>query len=207
MALAGWILGIDWLVRLRPGYGPIRFNAALALLASGCGLWLALRPSKASHQAATSLGFFVFAVGLLTDLEYLLRRSVGIDQLFWNDQRVQGNLARMAPEVAAFFIFAGLFLVFSAWDEKVRGWYRPAAAFAANLMAQAAVLDLMFRDNKLEAPGVGAAVSVLCLSLGMLLYPGRRGPLAPLLNATAGGRILRGLLLPTTVVPLLCGWL
>lgn len=208
LVLAGWLLGIDWLVRIRPGFNSIRFNSALSLLGSGCGLWLMLwQKRKWASRAATALGWFVFAIGFLTGLEYIFGWNLGIDQLLWNDLTVQPTPVRMAPETAIFFVFAGLFLIFAGLREKVGGWWTPAAAFAANLAAQGAVLDLIFRNDKTEAPGVGTAMAIWCLSVGMLLVPSRRGPLAALLNPSAGGRIMRRLLPEVTLVPLLCGWL
>src|SRR5690242_20615496 len=82
--LAGWFLGIGWLVRPRPGFNPIRFNTAVALLASSIGLWLALEP-KSKSRAVAGLGGFVLALASLTGLEYLFGWDLHIDQLFWND--------------------------------------------------------------------------------------------------------------------------
>src|SRR5690242_3850593 len=68
--LAGWFLGIGWLVRPRPGFNPIRFNTALSLLASGIGLWLALEP-RSKSRAVAGLGGFVLAIASLTGSEYV----------------------------------------------------------------------------------------------------------------------------------------
>ena len=204
--LAGWFLGIGWLVRPRPGFNPIRFNTALALLASGIGLWLALEP-KSKSRAVAGLGGFVLALASLTGLEYLFGWDLHIDQLFWNDAIVGPKPVRMVPDTVIFFIFAGLFLLFSGNGGKARAWMRTGAAFLANFTAQAALLDVIFRDNKLQAPALQTAATILPLSLGMLFFPGKGGPLAPLLNLSAGGRILRRVLPAAVLAPPLTGWI
>lgn len=204
----GWIFGISWLLRPWPGFNPIRFNTALGLIASGCGLWLALRPDwKLANRAALALGCVVCAFGSLTVLEFLFGWDLHIDQLFFNDLTIEPSLVRMVPETATFFVFTGLFLIFSGGGQKARVWLRPAAAFCANLIAQGAVLDLIFRVNQKHAPAIQTAVTILVLSLGMLFFPSTRGPLAPLLNWTAGGRIMRRLFPAAVLAPLLTGWI
>ncbi|HKO11987.1 MAG TPA: PocR ligand-binding domain-containing protein, partial [Acidobacteriaceae bacterium] len=204
--LAGWFLGIGWLVRPRPGFNPIRFNTAVALLASGIGLWLALEP-KSKSRAVAGLGGFVLALASLTGLEYLFGWDLHIDQLFWNDAIVGPKPVRMVPDTVIFFIFAGLFLLFSGNGGKARAWMRAGAAFLANFTAQAALLDVIFRDNKLQAPALQTAATILPLSLGMLFFPGKGGPLAPLLNLSAGGRILRRVVPAAVLAPPLTGWI
>ena len=204
----GWLLQIHWLLRPWPGFNPIRFNTALALVASGCGLWSALRQdSKAANRVTITLGLIVCAIGSLSDFEYLLGLNLHIDQLFFNDLSIEPRLVRMVPETATFFVFAGLFLVFSGAGDKTRTWLRPAAALGANLIAQGAVLDLIFRVNQQQAPAIQTAVAILVLSLGMLFFPGNHGPLAPLLNWSAGGRIMRRLFPAAVLVPLVTGWI
>src|SRR6266702_8095292 len=62
LVLAGWLFGIESLVRLHPDYNPTRFNTALCLVASGGGVWLiAIRESKWWERLAQLLGLFVFA--------------------------------------------------------------------------------------------------------------------------------------------------
>ena len=204
----GWILEIKWLLQPWPGFNPMRFNTALALVASGCGLWFALRQdSKGACRSAIALGSMVCAIGSLTGFEYLFGWNLHIDQLFFNDLTLAPKLVRMVPETAAFFVVAGLFLIFSGAGEKTRTWLRPAAGFGANLIAQGAILDLLFRDDPRQAPAIQTAVAILVLSLGMLFFPGARGPLAPLLNWSAGGRIMRRLFPAALLAPLLTGWL
>lgn len=204
----GWVLEIHWLLQPRPGFNPMRFNTALGLIASGCGLWLALhQDSKAANRAAIALGGVVFAFGSTSGVEYLFGWNLHIDQLFFNDLGLAPRLVRMVPETAAFFVVAGLFLIFSGTGDKTRTWLRPAAGFGANLVAQGAVLDLIFRDDPQQAPAIQTAVAILVLSLGMLFFPGARGPLAPLLNWSAGGRIMRRLFPAALLAPLVTGWL
>lgn len=206
VVMAAWILDIQWLVQPRPGFNPIRFNTALALTASGVGLWLALKHQwKRAQTTAAILGWFVTAVGVLTCVEYLAGWNLYIDQLFWNDLTLQPNLARMVPETAVFFVLSGLFLCFCGAGEQSRAWGRPITALLANLTAQVAVLDLIFRDNRIKTPAIQTAIALLVLSFGMLIFPSRRGPLAPFFTLSAGGRLMRRMVPAAILGPLVTG--
>lgn len=80
--VAGWIVHEPFLVRLDPDWVPMRFNAALgttmaglALLARVRGLWLTAR----------TLGALALLLGLGTLLQFVLGRSLGLDELVVGD--------------------------------------------------------------------------------------------------------------------------
>lgn len=206
--LAGWLLGIPSLLWPRSDFNPLRFNTALALFASALGLWFAVQEKpKWADRAAAGLGWLVFAIGTLTAVEYLTGWNLHIDQLFWNDLTLRANPVRMAPDTTAFFPLAGLFLMVSPGTEKLRSWVRAVTALAANLIAQFAILELIFfKSQRPYGTAPQTAAVMLALSLGMLSCPGRRGPLAPLLNPTAGGRLLRRLFPAASLAPTATAW-
>ncbi len=207
MVVAGWMLGIEILVRVRPDFNVMKFNTALCLIASGCGLWLmANATAKGRTVVSAALGLFVLAVGAMSLFESVLGWNLHIDQLFWNDLPWHPDLPRMVPQSATFFSFAGLFLIFNA-ARRPFSWIAPVAAFLANLTAQVTILNLVFRPNKGEGAALHTATAFFLLSMGMLLVPNPRGPLAPMFNRTAGGGILRRLVPAAILLPLLTGWI
>ena len=208
VVVIGWVLGIESLVRIRADFNVMKFNTALCLIASGCGLWFTSHATGPGRKAgARTLGAFVLAIGAMSLLEKLLGWNLHIDQLLFNDLRWHLDEYRMVPQTAVFFVFAGQFLIFSAARRKPIAWLGTVAAFLANLTAQDAVLDLIFRKDKVEGAAGHTAGAVLALSIGMLLLPSSRGLLAPIHNMTAGGRLLRRLVPAALLMPLLTGWI
>jgi PAS domain S-box-containing protein len=207
LVLVGWFFGIEALVRVHQDYNPMRFNTALCLLASGGGVWLiASRDFKWRAMLARLLGFFVCATALATLAEHAFERDFHIDQLLWRDVFSPSQPGRMVPLTALFFVWAGTFVVLSASKRTSVILAGQVVAILANLAAQGAILDLIFRSNKVEGAASLTGAAMFVLSVGMLLVPNRNGILAPLANTSAGGRIIRSLLPIATLVPLAAGW-
>jgi PAS domain S-box-containing protein len=208
LVVTGWVLGIRALVQLRPDFNVMKFNTALCLIAAGIGLLLILHARGAWRTIAPPLiGLGVFAIGAISLLESLFGWNLHIDQLFWNDLRWHVDEPRMVSQTAVFFVLTGLFLPVSSARQKSIARLGPFLALLANLTAQDAVLDLIFRRDKIEGAAGHTAAAVLALSMGMLLFPNRQGVLAPLLSKSAGGRTIRWLVPAATLVPLFTGWI
>jgi PAS domain S-box-containing protein len=208
LVVTGWMLGIESLVRLRPDLNVMKFNTALCLVASGCGLWLAAHATATSRTiAARALGTFVLVIGAMSWLEQCLGWNLHIDRLFWNDLRWEQDTLRMVPPTAAFFVFAGSFLLVSTAKQRRVARLGPLAALLSNLAAQVAVLNLIFLTDKTNAAAGHTAGALLALSIAMLLFPSKLGMFSPLVKMTAGGRIIRRLVPAATLMPLLTGWI
>ncbi|MFZ0516971.1 MAG: PocR ligand-binding domain-containing protein [Acidobacteriaceae bacterium] len=206
LVLVGWVFGIEPLVRLRPYLNPMRFNTALCLLASGGGVWLiATGDSKWRGRLARCLGILVFAIALPNLAENLFGSNFDIDQLLWRDVWSPSQPGRMVLLTAIFLVWTGAFLLLSTSKRTPLIWAAQIAAILANLTAQGAILDLIFRSNKEEAAAGHTAAAMFALSVGMLLVPNRKGVLAPMTNTSAGGRIIRSLVPIATFVPLAAG--
>src|SRR5580692_143136 len=81
----GWILGIEWILRLTPSANWMRFNAALCLMASGWGVWALAAGQTRQKILARCLGIFVLLTALLTLSEHAFGWDLHLDQLFWRD--------------------------------------------------------------------------------------------------------------------------
>ena len=207
LVLVGWLFGIETLVRVRPDFNPMRFNTALCLVASGGGVWLiATRNLKWQGILARLLGGVVLATALLTLAEHVFGWEFHIDQLLWHDTFSSSQPGRMVPLTAIFLVWTGIFLLLSVSERSALILTGQIAGILANLTAQGAVLDLIFRSNKEEGAASHTAAAIFALSVGMLLVPNRKSVLAPLTNTSAGGKIIRSLLPIATLVPLVAGW-
>ncbi len=86
MVLVGWHVGSPVLVQMHPVFRPMRYNAALGLLAAGLAL-LALAWER--RHAVQALGVFAVLCGLGNLLEYFGAASVGLDRLGWVPRHLQ----------------------------------------------------------------------------------------------------------------------
>ncbi len=203
----GWILGIEWILRLTPSANWMRFNAALCLMASGWGVWALAAGQTRQKILARCLGIFVLLTALLTLSEHAFGWDLHLDQLFWRDIFSDYQPGRMVAQTAIFFVWTGAFLVLSTFEGRGPAWTGQIAAIVANLTAQGTVLNLIFREDKGRGAATHTVAAAFALSMGMLLVPNRWGGLAALSSGTGGGRVIRRLVPVATLAPLATGWI
>ena len=120
---AGWVADLPWLTSFTPDGPPLVMNAALALLVCGAGL-LAL--AQGWRALAGLCGLLVAAGCAVVILQFLLNRSLGVDEIFWRHQHaiLPNEPGRMTPgsAVALFFVGCSLGLVALGWS---RAWLQP----------------------------------------------------------------------------------
>ncbi|MEO7987192.1 MAG: response regulator [Gemmatimonadales bacterium] len=116
LVLTGWYAQAPILLQLHPALVAMQFNTAVGFVLAGAGLWCLARGHE---RLGAGCGALLAAVGLLTLLEYLTGRQLGLDQLVWQlgvDRRVMGDFAviktsepgRMAPNTALSFSLLGV---------------------------------------------------------------------------------------------------
>src|SRR5262245_29308616 len=82
VALVGWLTHTTVLVQLANGWPPVKFNGALCLIAAGIAV--AMLPGGYNRPAAGA-GALIFAVGLLSLVEYVPGQGSWFDELFVKD--------------------------------------------------------------------------------------------------------------------------
>ena len=106
VVLVGWHIDSAAIVTIRRSFASMKYNAALAFVASGLALVLSgfgrVRASRAFAVLPTT-------IGLLTLVEYGFGVSLGIDQLLWKDDLAiaTSSPGRMAPNTAICFVLVG----------------------------------------------------------------------------------------------------
>jgi|GEM_PF-720474 len=222
-ALVGWALGSVRLTRVLalPGAGPMMPITALGLLATSVSLWLLYKQpmSRRRRRSGQALALLVLLVGGLILFEYLTRRNLGIDLLFF-----ERTVLKMSPELpgrpspltALSLCFLGLALLLLHVMTR-REWHpaRLLALFVAVIAAQA-LIGYAYLEEASPAPPPGlamfgpyqpmalhTALVLLLLSLGVLCVHPRRGLVGVLLRDDAGGLMARRLLPATLLIPLL----
>ena len=79
MVLIGWWLRNIPMTSLTPNFPAMQINTAIAILASGCGLWgFSQRRTRVVAVAAVVIG----SIGLATLIEHTFDIDLGIDKLF-----------------------------------------------------------------------------------------------------------------------------
>lgn len=135
LVLIGWFLDIPVLRSFRLGPQPMYPNAAVAILAAGCALWIAGRNRKARKTLKNALSFATLLVAGLTLAEMIAGRNFRIDDLLIFRVGVSGvHPGRMGPVTAVELAIVSVLLlcrVANAGLPSVRGWplSRPSSVY------------------------------------------------------------------------------
>lgn len=112
MTMYGWISGNEFLKRIRPSYPPMKFNTAVFFLLSGVSLFLrTVAKSAAANRISYVLALIVLVAAVLTIIQYPLKISFGIDELFRTEPENQNFPGRMSGVTALLFIFLSIALL------------------------------------------------------------------------------------------------
>ena len=208
LVLAGWVLEIDVLKRVLPGFVAMNPVTALGLLTGGACLALVARNPRCS--SARNCGAAMALLGTLILARDLAGWDIGVDRWLFA-REVEGN--PIAPTTAFCFLAAGLGFLMLRVPERGE---RSASQWCAGIVMLCAALALtgyvygiekFFRVSGFIAMAVHTALCFLALGLGMLCAHGPEGALARIASPGAGGAMLRRVLLWTIAVPLALGWL
>jgi PAS domain S-box-containing protein len=106
IVIVGWIMRQPILVTFLPGGAPMFVNTALCLMLCSAGF---LAAAGKRRKIARACAAAVLLVSVLTLFEYVLGRSIGLDELLWkyNLSMVVAHPGRMAvPTAVALFLTA-----------------------------------------------------------------------------------------------------
>lgn len=218
-ALAGWMFDAPLLRSLVPGWAEVQPNTAVALLLAASAVWLLTAPdgSANSRQRAwvrIAAGGVAF-IGALTLAQHVLGLDLGIDRLLFHEAggAVTQWPGRMSMLAAADFLLLGVALLLIA------GPSRPVPTRVAQLLSLVAALGaFVVMTGYLygrEALGLAqfftktalpTATALLVLSVGVMCTRPEDGLMALFNAASAGGAMLRRLLLPIVLLPVAVNW-
>jgi PAS domain S-box-containing protein len=216
LTLAGWIFDVERLRSFAPALGQMKGNTAIAFVL--LGLAARLHAAGRHRGPAALLAGLAALLGLATLVEYVFGARLGIDQLLFSDPQLPDSpLApgRMGAETAVGLLVGGGAL--SLWSIRGRGFaLLETAALAIGVLGLLAVLGYVFGVPRLAVGFVGRNLTPISLqsSLAFLLYGTalmlahpRQGLVALLRSPSAGGALIRRLLVPVIGLPILLGYL
>ncbi len=215
VVLAGWILDLDMLKSLVPGFTDMKANTALGFIVTGiAGTLLATaQDSRASRLAIRALAAVAIAAGLLTLGEYVFGVSLGIDEHWFRDLALADETShpgRMAPNAAFNFSVLGIAIwLLQRGPKAVRAGQ--VLVLAALLVSDVALIGYLFDARVFisaaslaqMAPHTTAAFFSLCFAL--LLVRCDEGFMKVFVADTTGGYIARKILPLALLLPLLLG--
>jgi PAS domain S-box-containing protein len=216
VTLLGWWLELrrltDW-----NGDGISMFpNTAACAMLGGVAL-LSLIPvgRRWAVTIARGAAALVALVGALTLFEHLSGVNLGIDTILFDrpwGQRAAAAPMRMGPPASTSFLILGAALMLATYSPRAR---RLASALATLPVAIALLsltgyllgADQLFGVARFT--GIAWQTSTVLTALGLALMAAlpEHGLAAAIRRPDAGGAVLRRLIVPVVLLPLLMGWL
>lgn len=203
--LAGWLLGIDALTRLQPGWPSMKFNTAVSLLALGVaiGLHTAGRPRAAGLVAVLPLALASFAL-----LEHATGVGLGINNLLVADRVHPATPTPGRMSALTAFCLVGLSLAMMA--PRRRPWMHEVPALAALGVAAYVLANYLYAASAVLAYTDVALATAVCIAAAAVGTQAARpsGPVARLFSShDLGGKVARLTIAATVALPFVLGYI
>lgn len=213
----GWLLDIPALKSVLPQTSTMKFNTAMALFSTGCGLLLAAGDARPARLAGAGLGLALLVLGGATLLEYFAGIDLGIDQAVVADTGTllgSGFPGRMSPLTAFALAMLGPAVVLLAMaTRRTEVILAHSLAMAAGVVGILGVGGYAFGAEAFFGIGfytliaVHTAAGLLIASAAALMTRAREGWLEPYVHSPAALALLSRLLPLALGVPILLGLL
>lgn len=220
VVLAGWILGIQSLKSLNPGWVTMKANTALALILTGAALFFsAIAPQhRQLRRSCMLLSLFAGLIALGNAGEYLTGQNFGIDELLFKDDPNPVSTAqpgRMAWRTTLLFlaINSGILLWLGFRTSTVVFWISQLIGVSVVMCALAALVTYLFggiaTDFHVSATPIAyhTAFCFVLLGVGLFFAEPDRGMAWIFSRDDLGGMLVRRMLPVVFFAPILLGWL
>lgn len=216
LSLIGWVLDIQVLRSISPNFQSTKVNTAIVFILSGIVLLFSHteKLKKTYSYIKQALSFVIFLIGLLTLLQYVFNLNFGIDQFLLKDLYTSPDSfpGRMSFASSVCTILIGIALIWIDHPkEKIRNLsqYPAAIVIAISFLAIIGYLydaQALYRLGTYSTMGVNTATGFVLCALTILWVRPDEGWTKIIIAESAGGFVLRRLLLPLLVAPLILGW-
>ncbi len=201
IVLSGWILGIQNLKSVFPGFATMSVNAALAFILAGVALQgeTVEKPGSAKRWITQVAALIVTVLGLLTLAEYIFNISLGIDQLFFTETSTPENPipGRMSLITALNFGFLGISLFLINRESNSLSWFSQSLTLPAGLIASSGLIGYIFDVTSLYQAGsfssmaLHTSIGFILLSIGILCAQPQVGWMKVTTTEAIGSMMLR----------------
>jgi diguanylate cyclase (GGDEF)-like protein/PAS domain S-box-containing protein len=216
LVLLGWIFDIQELKSFLPGFQTTKINTAIVFILSGVVLWNINSKKYRIYFYFKNLAiFFIFLIGVLTLSQYIFNSDFGIDEFLIRDVQTAPNSfpGRMSFASSVCTILIGIALIWIDHPkEKIRNLSQYPSVIVITISFLAIIgylydVQALYRLDTYSTMGVNAAIGFMLCALSILWVRPDEGWTKIVTAESAGGFVLRRLLLPILVVPLILGWL
>ena len=217
LILTGWLLDIDFLKRIVPGYGFMNPVSAVAFILSSVALHLLKSADAGRIRIAQICAGFVLLAGLIKLCAVFGFFDLGIDRIFFRDQlfdQIINQSNQMAPHTALnFFLLGAALLLFNVRTKH--GDFFPAQypTILIILTSFLAIIGYLYGTKSFylivsfNPMAISSAISFLLLAVALLLAKPRQGLIKDLTSHDIGGQMARRLFPLVVFIPLFLGWL
>jgi len=213
----GWVLDIQNLKSVFPGFATIKVNTALSFILAGIALrgMAADKPNSVKHWIVQVSALIVIIFGTLTLAEYIFNVNLGIDQLFYKEIPPSNNLlpGRMSLMTAISFAFIGFSLFFIKKGIDSTSWFNQLLALFTGLIGSTGLIGYIFDVTSLYQVGpfssmaVHTSIGFILLSAGTLCAQPQAGLMKIVSTESIGGVLLRRFLPFVFGIPISLGLL
>lgn len=214
LALGGWAMDNHVLKSVLPALPPMRPNAAIGLILGSASLWL-LTAHGLNHslrRIGRLCAMLLALLGSINLIEHFFGVNLGIDEWLFRTKLETVELpGRLAISTGLSFLLSGIALL--TLHVEIRWGNRPAQLLALTVV-MICLMTLLSHSYGIVAlydlnPGmaINTAVALILLSAGILSTYADQGVMAVATSRSAGGFMLRRLLLAVLGVPSILGWL
>lgn len=209
-SLLGWLLGIEVLKRFVTGLPAIKFNSVLALLSACLAYGFQQRGRWAWGRLFASITLLLGAAALI---EYATGIGLGIDQLLWPEPPGEVGTpfpGRIPPITAFVLVLLGSALLAAPSPRGVSA--SQLLSGLAGVTAFTSLVGYLYSVESLYgvAPeynniSVPTIVAIMALAAAVALRATQSGPFGILSSPGPGGELVRSLLVPVWLLPVLIG--
>lgn len=214
--LAGWVIDVPVLRSFWPDSASMKVLAAAALIMGGFALIFILNGAR-SHMRkllTVALAAVVYALGFLNLLEYIFDADIGIDQALFKDIVSPSYVlhpGRMILTAAIAFMLIGIALMLIALNRRINvAQVLAMGAFGLGFLSMLAYLyqlDSTIDLTMYTMMPVSMTFACMILSGGLLFARPDQGLMAIVSDDGFGGAMLRRVIPPAVIIPVVIGWL
>jgi PAS domain S-box-containing protein len=197
--LIGWVVGIEWVRTIVPGWATMKANTSLAMVFLGMSLLgLAVRTSgRRWGTVAPLLAVPPLLIGVLTLLEHIGLTIPDLDVLLANAPPTAYPSGRMSPVTAIMIsLLSAAYLIASPKrDRGVTVLIAAACTLGVTTLAGYCFgAGSLYQSKGFETVAAHTALCAVLLSVGLLLVRPQLGPMHAMLADSAAGASLRACL-------------
>lgn len=211
----GWILDIQWLKSVFPGYVSMKINTSIGFILSGIAFFLLLKKNYGFVYQLIAIVLIVF--GLATMLQDFLNYDLGIDQFLISDLDAIKTGAihpgRPSPMTALCFSLTGLtFLLFNTRNSVLKN-INLYPIYGVSIISFIAIAGYLFNVPSLykisyfSSMAIHTSLTFFIMSIGIAFVPEEKGFTELFIGDKIGNLMARKLFPRMIIAILILGFL